>query len=105
MSASLPSWARVGAKVVCVNASGSGDGKTPLIEGRTYTIRSINDELSTACAGIRLAEITNGRCPLGWEWHYNITRFRPAVEPKSEAEDLAHFTHLLTAHHPQEVDA
>jgi hypothetical protein len=107
MSATLPSWARVGAKVVCVDAAGSGADKTPLTEGATYTIRSVTPALtlSTTCAGIRLAEITNGICARGWEWHYNITRFRPLVDDEAQERDAAMFRKLLTTRQPVGEDA
>lgn len=93
----LPSWVRVGARVICVNdvvTTPIERGQTLPVRGVTYTVRN------TFRDAIRLVEIVNRTIYTtedGFgESAFYISRFRPAVEPKTEAEDLkAHFLPLL----------
>jgi hypothetical protein len=91
----VPSWARKGVKVVCIDAAerpGPGEW-TPIESGRTYTIRAVSI-LFAGQIDLVLAEITR---PLffGLEPGYAIERFRPLVADKSESEDVALFEHHL----------
>lgn len=86
----LPSWARVGAKVVCVDAS-HGDlyDKGPgLVLGEIYTLRAVTDVYGPLCCNV----VGDG---FDFGEYMRLDRFRPAVEPKSEVEDLALFKHHL----------
>ncbi len=102
MSASIPSWVRVGAKVQCVDVRPSYLNGATLDANAVYTILSVGGSYFTGIAvaidgpdsGWRFAQ------PHGAWVH---TRFRPLVEPKSEAEDVALFKHHLSQ--PQPVDA
>ena len=87
----LPSWARVGAKVVCVDA-----GPRRLTAGGVYTIRQVVvgaiDADGAPYVGVHLEEIQRtpyrdiGVVP------FDIARFRPLV---SQSDDIALFTHHL----------
>ena len=93
----LPSWARVGAKVVCVDADPrGGDRPRRLTAGGVYTIRQVVvgaiDADGAPYVGVHLEEIQRtpyrdiGVVP------FDIARFRPLV---SESDDVALFTHHL----------
>jgi hypothetical protein len=104
-----PSWARVGAKVVCVNAQWIG--RSPLIEGAIYTIIGFHN--NRAVKGVEwvglfapdehalvLAEAAN---PATDVRGFNRNRFRPLI---SLEHDMAvHFSALLDVPTPHEVDA
>lgn len=74
----LPSWARVGAKVVCVDDSqGAISSANDLVLGRIYTLASVTDKFSEpACQVVemRLAD---------WEF-VRLSRFRPVVDDDIE---------------------
>lgn len=95
--ADIPSWARVVAKVVCVDAAPRDPGVALLIAGAVYTIRA-----TEWCAdwpytppgyGVHLLEV---RRPVwlrtGRAMPYDIARFRPLV---TEADDVALFQRLV----------
>jgi hypothetical protein len=98
----MSSWAKPGVKCVCIDASGRVNGvqyewrgDAP-IAGETYTIRRV-----WAAPGgdavmdfVELQRLTDG---LG----YGVYRFRPLVEPKTEAQDVAMFKSLIG----QKIDA
>lgn len=91
----IPSWAKPGAKVACIDASEREDTDPGaevhldhLVLGQTYTLRDIAIG-NGGKPGVRLAEL--GATPFG----FLLARFRPAVEPKTEAEDVALFRHHL----------
>lgn len=101
----VPSWAKTGAKVVCVNAAPkplrdtngvphdpSYFGFTLPVEGETYTIRSAKAYKDGV--GIFLNEIDNTHClnGKGNEVALGIWRFRPII---TEADDIALFKSLL----------
>lgn len=93
MSASVPSWARVGAKVVCIA------GNETLIERQTYTITHVYDGRDMIGQwGVKVAE---AKSMWGWHGYFAGDRFRPLIT-KSQSEDVAeHFRHHLN----QPVDA
>lgn len=109
MSGGLPSWARKGMKVVCVDDyadrftfagptwTGSIDGLTA---GRVYTIRAVFfDALGGAC--LRLVEIrrlpggSNSIYFPGVEAGFALQRFRPAVDETALQKDVAYFKDLI----------
>jgi len=101
MSEAIPSWARVGAKVVCVDDApipgqmGPGwGGLDGLTRGEIYTIRGHAKGSYSGLPGVLLAEIIR---PLGrresYEQPFRLSRFRPLV---SQADDIAtHFSQFL----------
>lgn len=100
---SIPSWAKVGAKVVCVDDSHSPathmDG---LAKGTVYTIRWVGmDFVGEAGMCVRLVEIIRDRPYIGHESAgrmdipYMIGRFRP-VQTKTQEQDMEMFAPLLT---------
>lgn len=95
----LPSWARVGAKVVCVNAEGIlgpdsafGDERAPL-EGNIYTVRDIiYPDSETPC--FLLEEIANKVREYhfgAYEFSFRASRFRPLVTDSDDNEIEAQF--------------
>lgn len=101
----IPSWAKPGAKVVCVNATPkplrdtngvlhdpSYFGFILPVEGENYTIRSAKAYKDHV--GILLNEIDNTHCvnEKGIEVALAIWRFRPLI---TEADDIALFKSLL----------
>lgn len=95
----IPSWARVGAKVVCVDATRTNPFNAPeLIEGATYEISDVTfatvrcgNQYGNACYAVRLVGVQRlfrGSTP------FAIGRFRPLIS-KTQEEDVALFTHLL----------
>lgn len=85
MGASIPSWARVGAKVVCVDDKAIDGGSFPLTKGRIYVIASVKG---------KWLRVTDDRNRVGG-WHYS--HFRPLIVRKTEAEDLAMFRNIAGA--------
>jgi hypothetical protein len=95
----MTSWARVGAKCVCVDAdspsqSGIWQGDR-LVAGSTYTIVAVTSS-PVGLVGVKVLEADTPN-PFG----YWLARFRPLVTI-SQAQDVAKFRHLLT---PSPVDA
>lgn len=98
----IPSWARVGAKVVLVDDSPpEGPKLMPVsmpVLGKTYTIREVigagAKHVRNDC--ILLEEITN---PISPVWHeeycYRLKRFRPLTTTKTQAEDVAMIRSLI----------
>lgn len=95
----IPSWARVGAKVVCVNAARlyppqRTDEATPA-EGQTYTIREVVDYCYAI--GLRLVEIVNRPHDYAdgcLECAFVIDAFRP-LTTRTQEQDLELFLPLL----------
>lgn len=96
---SIPSWARVGAKVVCVDDTAIL-GSLPLSVGSIYTIVGVTvppknkhrvGRHRRAAYRLLLADVTN---PLTGDGAFGITRFRPLIT-KSQEQDVAIFRHLL----------
>lgn len=94
----IPSWAKPGAKCVCVDDSpGVSDGPKLTI-GQTYTIRDAYWSPAFGRLHVRLCEL-KGRVSfyrgLGIaEGGYRVDRFRPLVS-RTQEQDVALFTHLL----------
>jgi len=111
--ASLPSWARKGVKVVCVDADVGSvptgkrayryDPDWCLEAGSTYVIRRafIDEPTSEPC--VWLEEITRAIDAAGYEAPFHVSRFRPLVSTKTEEEDVAEFRKLLTQPIPEAV--
>ncbi len=109
---SIPSWAVRRAKVVCV-ASPEVIAAAKALHpwgnypetGQVYTVRGhVYDSKGEGL--LLLVEISNPpqpSCVGVVEWGFEVSKFRPLVAPKTEAEDLAHFRHHLTQNTP--VDA
>jgi hypothetical protein len=69
--------------------------------GTVYTIRRA--ETSGGEVGLYLDEIVNRTLPNGYEPGWLIHGFRPAVEPKTEAEDAALFHDIARQKLPEVV--
>lgn len=70
---SVPSWARVGAKVVMVDGSADLDGDT-FATGRIYIIKAITEEFSEPAIKCH----RDDQPAIGMEWS-RLSRFRPLV--------------------------
>jgi hypothetical protein len=108
---SLPSWARVGQKVVCVDdyphpledmegvlrSPQTWNMKLP-IKGEVYTISGVVKD------GLLLKELSSGYIhPLtGIEMGFKISRFRPLIS-KSIEDDIAIFAPLLNTKKEEEL--
>jgi hypothetical protein len=95
---SIPSWARPGVKVVCIDGAGGSDvtiGRWAPQVGSVYTVRGYY--VGPCWDQIYLAEYRHPKthpdgCEIGWR----ASNFRPLVSNKrTEAEDVALFTHHL----------
>lgn len=93
----IPSWAVPGAKVVCVNdwfpdegVEATYEGAGPAI-GHDYTVRG-NDYFYGMC-WIAITAVPG-------DVFFPIVNFRPAVEPKTEQEDVALFKRDVEAMTP-----
>lgn len=84
---------KVGQKVVCVDGSPMRNDcgsvlPLRLIEGQTYTVRSIQTEPHIQGYGVRLEELLNPS--IVWsdgdekEWSYQSERFRPVVDSEQD---------------------
>lgn len=98
----IPAWAAPGAKVVCVDdspvdsANGYGDEAAPT-KDVVYTIERVRTS-PEGHVGLQLSEIVNPVHKYRWyegQLCYLISRFRPAVEPKSLEEDTALFKNIV----------
>lgn len=101
---SIPSWAVRGAKVVCVRTIDTcayPEVPYPTV-GATYTVARVGHGDEDGDAIITVDEI-DSRDGEGFDVGYSLACFRPAVEPKSEVEDVALFKHHLDQRQP--VDA
>jgi len=95
----IPSWARVGAKVVCIGDGGGParwtdfDGPT---KGHVYTISRVLLNLDVMAVYVHLVEIARGPTARLWwgdDVGYDINRFRPLITQQDDIE--AHFKALL----------
>lgn len=94
-ASAIPSWARVGAKVVCIRSSTTQhSNETGVSEGSIYTIREIVEFPAAFGVGLRFREISNpanntfvGRI----ERAFWIDRFRPLVTDSEELGIEAQF--------------
>jgi hypothetical protein len=104
----IPGWARIGAKVVCVDVSNRPgckwvDGEAPILGG-IYTIDRTYVTASTGEAAADLREIKRSalaREMYGDDAGYGLHRFRPLI---TQQDDIAtHFKALLDV--PEQVGA
>lgn len=99
MSGAIPSWARVGAKVVCVDASPPpfGWSRDPLVAQAIYQIEAI--EVDHTGVGLFLVEAKTLSTTRG----YWANRFRPLI---TQSDDMAaHFRKLLDVPANHQVEA
>mgnify|MGYP000039657958 FL=1 len=95
----IPAWAVPGARVVCINAKADyawDAGEAPT-ESAVYTIKSTMLD-SYGDRVLHLIELRRTKAAKrlhGARCGYRIERFRPAVEPKSEAHDVALFEDIV----------
>lgn len=101
----IPSWARVGARIVCVetwrSVPGYGTGREiGPISGKVYTIRDVGEihprypgTINVTVEEIR-NEIVNYRSGR-YEVSFGIYRFRPLTTTKTQAEDVAMIRSLI----------
>lgn len=100
-------WARPGVKCVCVDAW-FPPGPRPLSEGAVYEISSVVREgakVAFYLVGLdrpEYARLPEGRVQFG-RIAYGASRFRPLVQQRTEAEDVAQFRHLLDV--PADLEA
>lgn len=88
----------IGQKVVCIDGSpprhAAAQLPLRLVEGATYTIRSIHTEPHIEGYGVRLEELVNPSIVWSdgdeYEWSYDRRRFRPLADvQESENDSLA----------------
>lgn len=93
--ASIPSWAKPGAKVVCVHhelLNGTRFVSTPPPIGEPVKVlgfsrpHMVDQSIGLIIEGYPNVSRVDGQ-DIGW----HVARLRPAVEPKTEAEDVALF--------------
>lgn len=95
----IPSWCRVGQKVVVKNTIRpfAWDTAKGVMEGDTYTIREVYVSSRLKIVGIRLVEIRN---PIQMtqdgmvEQVYNIVNFAPLTDTKFES-DISMFKDIM----------
>lgn len=97
---------RVGQKVVCVDAGGDLDGRSPgiwakgeeIVDGQIYTIHSMFPHPADGVLCLRLHEVKRDPAALIMWGHdgYAASRFRPVVERKT---DISIFTAMLNPSH------
>jgi hypothetical protein len=90
----IPSWAKLGAKVVLVDA-GPGDVGGPH-DARVGDICIIDDVDMLDGEPVCLCHEENGRWILPDDTLARLSRFRPLTSTKTEVEDVALFRHHLT---------
>lgn len=92
----LPSWARVGAKVVCVNNRRLPFSQTMrhLVVGAEYEIRETLWHRTAGKPAIRLVEFPEFVC-------FWVGRFRPLIT--IETDIATHFSALLDVREPEGV--
>ena len=102
----LPSWCRVGAKVVCVPTLGLGANGIPRNasanypeQDGVYTIRKIVFDSRDDHPLLLLVEVRNGHLGYFYEPGFGVEHFRP-VAPKTLEDDIAtHFEQYLKTDH------
>lgn len=102
--ASLPSWARVGQKVVCIAGFQQGESAASIQKDQILTIRSIYVDRNLEC-GLRFVEIVNPEVLTSegvMERVYHVKDFRPLIS-KSIEDDLAIFAPLLNTKSEEEL--
>lgn len=100
----IPSWARVGAKVVCVDAADTQSGGVPEIaEGVVYQIRwagHYSDWYNGEYSGVRLVGIDRFDTAVLSDVAFKLFRFRPLI---TQQDDITtHFEQFL--HTPQKIE-
>lgn len=98
---SVPSWAKPGVKVVCVNAADTNLwGGAELVEGRVYTLSGawVEGDGDAVCAVHEWRRMLGG-VDLSDLFPFHLRRFRPLVFTKSEAEDVAMFHDIARQAH------
>lgn len=99
----IPAWAVRGAKVVCQPPDSGGwvgaDQKgRPSIEPQRGSVYTISEVVLEFVPYLVLAECDPDDM-------FRLICFRPAVEPKTEAEDVAMFRDLIDQRQPEKADA
>jgi hypothetical protein len=108
----IPSWCRVGAKVVCVRDGWDRhevvDPRGQLTyakQGGVYTIREI--VIRAAGTGLLLAEVRNpiseAGSGAGMEVAFDVRCFRPVVDRSKEQDISEHFKPLLNVDHREDA--
>ena len=98
--AGWPSWAKVGAKVVCIDGtpdaprSHLSDYKSSLpVKGQTYTLgAAVDPAYWYRGPRVAVAELPHIQYEYDYGWH--LSRFRPLVT-KTQAEDVRAFKSML----------
>lgn len=101
---SIPSWCRVGAKVVCIELLARVYAETVPVVGETYTIRDVRDYGDVV--GILVSEIRNAVANYDegdLEPCFIIEAFRPLITLEDDLK--AHFEQHLRAPSNQKADA
>lgn len=94
MSEAIPSWARVGSKVIYVDDAPADlyAGGNCLVVGEVYVLRTVTGMFSLPACQV----VGDG---LDADEFMRLSRFRPLV---SQADDIAaHFQQLLDIKHPE----
>ena len=93
----IPAWAVPGARVVCVNGVVTGLNVASLQTNGVYVLRSVfrTYDHSYEKILVRLRGVTNDVADSGLEKGYWLSRFRPATEAKTQAEDVALFENIV----------
>lgn len=82
----IPAWAVPGARVVCVKPYKALDGLEVTMNTVYVIRRAYQEPYGVFLSCMEFPDIDDGWC---------IRRFRPAVEPKSEAHDVALFEDIV----------
>lgn len=95
----IPSWCRVGAKVVYLGAVNPSPNHKRLSAGAVYVIRSIMQNPDTGTWGVRVEGVQNIiHDRLRLELGYNVSRFRPVHT--LEDDITTYFAGLLDVREP-----
>jgi hypothetical protein len=101
----VPSWARKGMKVVCINDQRLESSEVHtglLVVGSVYTIGDAYHHRSGRI-GLFINELQARHA--GRLVCYDIRRFRPLVDDEAQERDAAMFRKLLTTRQPEGIDA
>ena len=98
----VPSWASRGARIVCVldfntsrTVNDKGYRRLPVLS-HTYAVRKAYIDGPSGLPVVTLREFEA-------DHFFDLRGFRPAVEPRAEADDLAQFRHHLDQRQPERV--
>jgi len=90
----FPSWAKVGAKVVLVDGKDAPiSGDASKWEGGLFTILELTSVFPEPAMRVR-NDVTG--ISQAWDEWGKVSRYRPLVADKSEADDVALFSSALT---------